>query len=395
MKTLKIIYNKKFKGLNININDNKQLIGLFNGKYQQFLFRNKGTEINNKQDIINILNKKPRSFLTTLNILVKTFKQYENRLISYTSQIHPTKMVSVSKSTPAGFNLNKATTAAKAKVTRSAAALWLARQGQPGDQLAGHGLESEGPAQLQHAGAPGAELINNKIKLLQKSLINNKLAIPLNLLTPLLDGRATPIDRATLARPSASGLSSQGKNAGLSEPVEYGEIPQIDLSDILGPDWALAKDQDLSGYKTLYKPTVDKIKDIIKENNENNILTGRVASNLKYIKLITSAGYGQIAKFEQNFQQYIQFKFNTCDPAINRGPARKQNIQTLLEYAFRSMSCLISKPVFMETPDKLIINLFYYIVPSRVRINKGGPKQRVALASRGVPLATSLNGINL
>jgi len=36
------------------------------------------------------------------------------------------------------------------------------------------------------------------------------------------------------------------------------------------------------------------------------------------------------------------------------------------------MSCLISKPVYMETPDKIIINLFYFFIPGKVNniINK-------------------------
>lgn len=65
------------------------------------------------------------------------------------------------------------------------------------------------------------------------------------------------------------------------------------------------------------------------------------------------------------------------------------NIFTLLESAFRSMSCLISKPVFMETPDKLIVNLFYYLVPGKM----ASPAKRLKKSS--VPLCTSLNGIEI
>jgi hypothetical protein len=31
------------------------------------------------------------------------------------------------------------------------------------------------------------------------------------------------------------------------------------------------------------------------------------------------------------------------------------------------MSCLISKPIFMETNDNIIINLFYFFIPGKVK----------------------------
>jgi hypothetical protein len=92
-------YDKRFKGINITINDNKRLIKMFEGKYQQFLFRNKGTEINSKEDIINLLNRKPRSFLTTLNILVTTFKNYDKQLTAYISKLHPKQITNLTKKT--------------------------------------------------------------------------------------------------------------------------------------------------------------------------------------------------------------------------------------------------------------------------------------------------------
>ena len=72
---------------------------MFEGKYQQFLFRHKGTEINSKEDIINLLNRKPRSFLTTLNILVKTFKNYDHLLTAHISKLHPKQITNLTKKT--------------------------------------------------------------------------------------------------------------------------------------------------------------------------------------------------------------------------------------------------------------------------------------------------------
>jgi len=90
-------------------------------------------------------------------------------------------------------------------------------------------------------------------------------------------------------------------------------------------------------------------------------------------------------KFKYSFQENINFKFNSGLGSNNK---KIQNIFTLLEYAFRGMSCLISKPVYMETPQKLIINLFYFLIPGKVKKIK-----RIRRAT--VPIATTLNGISI
>jgi hypothetical protein len=93
-------------------------------------------------------------------------------------------------------------------------------------------------------------------------------------------------------------------------------------------------------------------------------------------------------KFKYSFQENINFKFNSGLGSNNK---KIQNIFTLLEYAFRGMSCLISKPVYMETPQKLIINLFYFLIPGR-----GAKVKKIKRIRRAtVPIATSLNGIEI
>nr|YP_009517198.1 ribosomal protein S3 [Blastosporella zonata]AYE93075.1 ribosomal protein S3 [Blastosporella zonata] len=48
-----------------------------------------------------------------------------------------------------------------------------------------------------------------------------------------------------------------------------------------------------------------------------------------------------------------------------------KNIYNLLEASFKSMYCLISKPVFITTPDKIIVQLFYYlIIPNVLKLKK-------------------------
>ncbi len=327
-------WNKRFKGVNITINDNKRLIKLFEGKYQQFLFRHKGTEINNKEDIINLLNRKPRSFLTTLNILVKTFKNYDHRLTAHISKLHPKQITNLTKKTS---NIPK-----------------------PGieiTKLSNSKLSSP---------KKNFEILTEKIKNLTKSLQNNKLAIPLNLFNPLLKINST------------YPLSERSTKFSLNQtPVKYVQMPETHFTEIFGPnvDWRKIEHKE---YNALYdfKTKVTKFTDIIKKYNRNNIVP---LTKIKYFKMITSF------KFKYSFQENINFKFNSGLGSNNK---KIQNIFTLLEYAFRGMSCLISKPVYMETPQKLIINLFYFLIPGKVKKIK-----RIRRAT--VPIATTLNGISI
>src|SRR6266550_1011215 len=56
---------------------------------------------------------------------------------------------------------------------------------------------------------------------------------------------------------------------------------------------------------------------------------------------------------------------------INKNNKLFKNIYKLLAYSFKSMFCLISKPVFLITPDKIIIQLFYYLfIPNILKAKK-------------------------
>jgi len=339
-------WNKRFKGVNIIINDNKRLIKMFEGKYQQFLFRNKGTEISSKEDIINLLNRKPRSFLTTLNILVRTFKTYDQRLTAYISKLHPKQITSLTKKTSNSPSLAPRLSFREEKRLESAGEI---------TKLSNSKLISP---------KKNFEILTEKINKLKKSLQNNKLAIPLNLFNPLLK------INSSLKFKNFKGFGDNLKQT----PIKYVQMPEFDFSDILGHklDWRKTEHKE---YNALYdfKTKVTKFTDLIKKYNTNNIVP---LTKIKYLKLITSL------KFNNSFQENINYKFNTVN---NK---KIQNIFTLLEYAFRGMSCLISKPVYMETPNKLIINLFYFLVPGKVKKFK-----KIKRAT--VPIATSLNGISI
>nr|AYE93411.1 ribosomal protein S3 [Termitomyces sp.] len=67
----------------------------------------------------------------------------------------------------------------------------------------------------------------------------------------------------------------------------------------------------------------------------------------------------------------IGFHFNTdLNKSFTSGKKTK-NINKLLAASFKSMYCLISKPVFITTPDKIIVQLFYYLfIPNVLKLKK-------------------------
>lgn len=65
------------------------------------------------------------------------------------------------------------------------------------------------------------------------------------------------------------------------------------------------------------------------------------------------------------YTNIIGFHFNTETNKLIK------NIYNLLAGSFKSMYCLISKPVFIMTPDKIIIQLFYYLfIPNILKFKK-------------------------
>jgi hypothetical protein len=66
-----------------------------------------------------------------------------------------------------------------------------------------------------------------------------------------------------------------------------------------------------------------------------------------------------------SYSNIIGFNFNTESNKLIK------NIYNLLAGSFKSMYCLISKPVFVMTPDKIIIQLFYFLfIPNILKFKK-------------------------
>jgi len=66
-----------------------------------------------------------------------------------------------------------------------------------------------------------------------------------------------------------------------------------------------------------------------------------------------------------SYYNIMGFNFNSKSNKLIK------NIYTLLARSFKSMYCLISKPVFVMTPDKIIIQLFYFLfIPNILKFKK-------------------------
>src|SRR6266436_6950308 len=94
----------------------------------------------------------------------------------------------------------------------------------------------------------------------------------------------------------------------------------------------------------------DRLVDGINNNNQKEININ------KYIK--------SISKYNSETVKYqnIVYQFNKNNKGIqNSSVGINKNVFTLLESTFLSMSCLISKPIIVITPNKVVIQLFYYL----------------------------------
>ncbi len=111
--------------------------------------------------------------------------------------------------------------------------------------------------------------------------------------------------------------------------------------------------------------------------NNKSVLEDKNLSNSpiinEYLKAISK--FNIIHKgISINYSNIIGFNFNSENNKLFK------DIYNLLVYSFKSMFCLISKPVFVITPNKIIIQLFYYLfIPNILKskkIYKFGDKRR-------------------
>ena len=98
-----------------------------------------------------------------------------------------------------------------------------------------------------------------------------------------------------------------------------------------------------------------KNKNVVTDSNSSDLTTPILN---KYLQIMSK--YNLTNKnIYIYYSNIIGFKF------IKDNNKLFKNIYKLLAYSFKSMYCLISKPVFIVTPNKIIIQLFYYLfIPS-------------------------------
>jgi len=95
----------------------------------------------------------------------------------------------------------------------------------------------------------------------------------------------------------------------------------------------------------------------VKNNSKKPILSHYLKS-MSYYNLIKKG-------VSLNYSKIQAFNFNTNKNKLII------NIDKLLNTAFKAMNCLISKPVFVNTPDKLKIQIFYFLMVPTYLFNKG------------------------
>jgi len=131
---------------------------------------------------------------------------------------------------------------------------------------------------------------------------------------------------------------------------------------------------------TLNQTTKQKSSTKIEENKIKpyaNILS-------KYLKAIS------ILNFDLAKSQNIIYQFNKNNKISST--YLNSNINTILEYSFRAMSALISKPVFVFTPNKVVIQLFFFFFSKQKIKNKKLRKNRKS--SKFIPINLFLNKTN-
>ena len=341
----------KIESLNIEINDNKHMINTFEGQFTKFLLRNKGTTVNNKDELLIILNDKPRTFLIRLQLLIN--KLHFNLQKNYSKKI-------------------------KNKLTKNYHNLQTRIRSRNLDNV-NNNINSALATKLNRGSAPHHiisvndnlnclinEKITIKIKNVEDLLINNTFPIPVNLLKPLLNTNISNNNKNNLSRVAVN--KKQNKAV------------------INKPNFIQSLSNQLQNIKNPNLSTITLLKNKIKNYTDNKLDNMNIT---QYFELITPQ------KKVNPFTQNIVYNFNKYNNT--NWSFRDSNIFTLLEYAFKSMSCLISKPQYVETPQKLVIQLFYFLIvpraPHSVKTNK--VKKNFNNLKTSVPIATEVNGIKI
>src|SRR6202044_1018495 len=94
-----------------------------------------------------------------------------------------------------------------------------------------------------------------------------------------------------------------------------------------------------------------------------------INKSLKTNKIITNSPFFNC---ERNSKELNRLKCVSGLTVYNRSDYNRliKYSYKLLFYFFKSMYCFISKPVFLFTPDKVTIQLFYYLIIPKFKVFK-------------------------
>lgn len=106
---------------------------------------------------------------------------------------------------------------------------------------------------------------------------------------------------------------------------------------------------------------------LLKVNKDNKLKFEKTNKIKNYIKSITNFN-SKVAKFISKSNNYKFYRYNQINNPI------KNNIYEFLHNSFISMFSLISKPVFIIKPDKIVIQLFYLLLKKKIDKNKNNNK---------------------
>nr|YP_009504987.1 ribosomal protein S3 [Lyophyllum shimeji]AWW14106.1 ribosomal protein S3 [Lyophyllum shimeji] len=110
----------------------------------------------------------------------------------------------------------------------------------------------------------------------------------------------------------------------------------------------------------------NKMEDQGSQASQDNLLVNIDSKPILNLYLKEMSTYNMVSKgIFINFSNIIGFNFNKGANKLYK------NIYKLLASSFKSMYCLISKPVFIITPEKVIIQLFYFLfIPNILKLKK-------------------------
>nr|YP_009463019.1 ribosomal protein S3 [Pleurotus citrinopileatus]AUW35262.1 ribosomal protein S3 [Pleurotus citrinopileatus] len=202
--------------------------------------------------------------------------------------------------------------------------------------------------------------------LIAIKILNSKILIKKNKIKLL---KYINLTLDTQRRNNLANSSNFYLNVAISELDQNKNINSISLSDPLSLAPSLIKDgvkegrvgqgqtaecksKDLNNNNNKFNyiiPVQNKIIPVIYNNNSNPIIN-------QYIKAMTIFNSNESSKGSIfSFSSIIGYNF------LSKNNKLIKNVYKFLSTSFYSMYCLISKPVFVITPDKVIIQLFYYL----------------------------------